>query len=209
MARATSVTAAKVSKNVGDNGIVTEPGIVVLAGPPCAGKSAVVRVLAADRSIRFRLCLEVDAVFNLLLPGSDRNRHDRMLAYDAAHVLACAFVERGHTVILECTYARQEQRASLIEAMTGIPTLPLWIVEFIVSADEAVHRFGDRDEVTDLDEASLRERVDSYPYWDEALSIASFTAESSVLANRIDTWLQEVPGSHDRAAWVDAGRGWG
>lgn len=187
---------------------MAEPGIVVLTGPPCAGKSSVGRVLAVDRWALSRPYIEIDALFTLLLPGSDRNREDRMLAYDAAHVLACILVERGHTVILECTYARQEQRASLVEAMTAIPSSPLWVLEFGVAADEAVRRFRLRREATDLDEASLRERVDNYPYWDGAFGVTSSTSGPTVLADRINTWLQGMPQSHDRAGWADAGRPW-
>jgi len=70
---------------------VTTGGVLVLAGPPCAGKSSVAKVLATDSARSRRVLIEVDSLFSLLLPDSDRNRHDRMLAYDAAHApLACA-----------------------------------------------------------------------------------------------------------------------
>ncbi len=51
-----------------------------------------------------------------------------MLAYDAAHVLGRLLVERGVTTVLECTYARREQRVSLLEALADKPAAPLWVV---------------------------------------------------------------------------------
>ncbi len=72
--------------------------------------------------------LEVDALFALLTPRSDRNRDDRMLAYDAAHALARLLLKRGRTPLLECTYSRREQRASLLRELADQPA-PLWVVE--------------------------------------------------------------------------------
>jgi predicted kinase len=74
----------------------------------------VARALAGESTRSGRILIEVDGLFLLLFPDSDRNRRDRMLAYDGAHALARVLLERGHTPVLECTYARREQRASLI-----------------------------------------------------------------------------------------------
>jgi predicted kinase len=152
--------------------------------------------------------LEVDALFSLLLPGSDRNRDDRMLAYDAAHVLARTLVERGRTVVLECTYARLEQRASLLKALADLPVTPLWVVEFVVSPDDAVDRFRRRRQATDLDEELVRERVANFPYSEHALRLVSAAASPEDLADHIVTWLRSRPESVDRERWVEAGRGW-
>jgi predicted kinase len=65
--------------------------------------------------------LEIDALFTLLTPHSDRNRQDRMLAYDAAHALARLLLDRGRTPVLECTYSRREQRASLLRELAERP----------------------------------------------------------------------------------------
>lgn len=90
-----------------------ENGVLVLTGPPCSGKSSVGRLLSADRSQRRRTYIEIDSLSWLLVRDSDRNRRDRMLAYDAAHAVARVLLERGQTVVLECTYSRLEQRLSL------------------------------------------------------------------------------------------------
>jgi predicted kinase len=152
--------------------------------------------------------VEIDSLFSLLLPRSNRNREDRMLAYDAAHALTGAVVQRGRTAILECTYARQEQRASLVEAMAHVPAAPLWVVELFVSPTEAVRRFRRRAEATDLDEESLRERVENFPYSEQAFRPVATDFATDHLANDISEWLSTQPGSVDRDLWVAAGRGW-
>lgn len=187
---------------------MSDSGILVLTGPPCAGKSSVGRVLAADSSREREAYMEVDALFSLLLPRSDRSRQDRMLGYDAAHALARTLAMHKYTAILECTYARQEQRASLLEAMSTASSRALWVVEFAISPDEAVERFRRRREATDLDEASLRERVENFPYWDEALRVDTSSADPRGLAHQVITWLQRRPASADWTGWVEAGRAW-
>lgn len=183
------------------------PGVLVLTGPPCAGKSEVARALAAEPNGDSRIFIEVDSLFLLLLPDSDRGRHDRMLAYDAAHVLARLLLERGYTPVLECTYARREQRASLLEALADLPSAPLWVVELSVTPDEAVERFRRRLQATDLDEESLRERVAGFQHSGQALQVPS-SAPPPVLAHRVATWLLDRPASVSREAWAAAGRGW-
>lgn len=180
----------------------------MLAGPPCAGKSSVGRLLAAQSSHRGNVYLELDSLFLLLLPRSDRNREDRMLSYDAAHAVARTVVENGRIAILECTYARQEQRASLLTALAHLHTAPLWVVELYVSPDDAVQRFRRRKEATDLNEASLRERVENFPYSAQALRLASSSVAPDSLAGQITAWLRSQPGSVDRDLWVASGRAW-
>ncbi|PJJ56757.1 hypothetical protein CLV56_0968 [Mumia flava] len=131
-----------------------------------------------------------------------------MLGYDAAHALARTLVMHEYTAILECTYARREQRASLRGAVPTASSPALWVVEFMISPDEAVERFRRRREATDLDEASLRERVENFPYWDGALRIDSSSADTRGLADQVITWLQGQPASADWTGWVEAGRAW-
>ena len=183
---------------------MTGPGVLVLSGPPCSGKSSVGRLLAADGCL-----VEVDALFSMLLPDSDRNRDDRMLAYDAAHLLAHLLVQHGRTVVLECTYARAEQRRSLVSALAELPEAPLWVVELFVSPDDAVMRFRQRDQATDLDEESLRERAAEFPYSDRPLRLTSSSAPPDQLARQISGWLRQPPPPVDRDEWAAAGRGWG
>jgi predicted kinase len=184
------------------------PGILVLAGPPCAGKSSVARALVNADAEGRTILVEVDSVFDLLLPDSDRNRRDRMLAYDAAHALARLALDRGRTPVLECTYARLEQRASLLEALADLPEAPLWVVELVVTPDEAIRRFRLREQPTDLDEESLRERVGAFPYSDHALRLDSSAASSAALARRIVEWCRSGPKPAPRDTWGAEGRSW-
>lgn len=187
---------------------MTDNGVLVLAGPPCSGKSEVRKVLAANPSHARGIPIEVDALFSLLLPTSDRNRSDRMLAYDAAHTLARTLYERGQTPMLECTYARLEQRASLLKAIADIPAAPLWVVEFFVSPDAAVHRFQRRHQATDLDERLVREHAATFPYSDQALRLESVGTTPDDLARQVTTWLRHRPESIERNVWGEAGRDW-
>jgi predicted kinase len=189
---------------------MTERGVLVLSGPPCSGKTSVGRILATDSSSARprRVHIEVDELFALLLPDSDRNRGDRMLAYDAAHALARLLLERGLTVVLECTYARREQRASLVAALADLPDVPLRVVELFVSPDEAAHRFGHRQQATDLDDGLVRERAAAFPYSDHAFRLASAAGSPEALARELTAWLGQQPPAVDRARWAESGRDW-
>jgi len=190
---------------------MSDNGVLVLAGPPCAGKSVIGRALASSppsgtdgRSIY----LEVDSLFSLLLPGSDRNRDDRMLGYDAAHLLARMLLDRGQMPVLECTYSRRQQRASLLQAFADTPDTPLWVVEVAVSPVDAVLRFHRRHQASDLHERLVHERARTFPYSDQALRLASATAAPDILAQQITAWLRLQPEPIDRARWAEAGKPW-
>lgn len=184
-------------------------GVLVLSGPPCSGKSTAGRALAAQSnwSRSRRMHLEVDSLFDLLFPESDRNRDDRMFAYDAAHLLTRMRVERGDGVVLECTYARREQRCSLLRALADTQA-PLWVIEFFVTPDEAVRRFRQRRQATDLDEQLVRERAEAFPYSDQALRVVSSAAGPQADARNIVKWLRQRPPPAHQDSWVQTGRGW-
>lgn len=152
--------------------------------------------------------MEVDSLFSLLLPGSDRTRDDRMLGYDAAHLLARMLLDRGQMPILECTYSRRQQRTSLLQAFANTPDTPLWVVEVAVSPDEAVLRFQRRHQAGDLHERLVHERARTFPYSDQALRLASETAAPDNLAQQITAWLRLQPKPVDRARWAEAGKAW-
>jgi predicted kinase len=188
---------------------MTDTGVVVLSGPPCSGKTTVARAIAETRAAtgrRWRL-LEVDSVFDLLFPDSDRNRDDRMRAYDGAHLLARMLIDQGDAVLLECTYARRDQRAGLVKALNGSGAL-LRVVEFVVSPEEAATRFRARTQITDLDDESLRERVEGFAYCAEAFRVVSAQGTPDDHARSVLAWLGHEPPAVDQDAWVEAGRGW-
>lgn len=183
-------------------------GVLVLSGPPCSGKSGVGRVLASDWSRTARHHIEVDSIFSLLLPGSDRSMSDRMLAYDAAHALARTLLDRGRTPMLECTYSRRRQRVSLVRALADLPAAPLWVVEFSVPAEDAADRYrrSAAHQATDLNEQLVRERAQSFPWSEQALQLGSATASSDDLAYQVTTWLCDRPVPIERDRWTEAGK---
>ncbi|MCU1600873.1 MAG: hypothetical protein JWO22_1582 [Frankiales bacterium] len=145
--------------------------------------------------------VEVDAIFDRLMPDSDRNRGDRLRAYGAAHVLARRVLDSGRQPYLECTYARRDQRASLVSA---IPDVALFVVELVVTPDEAVARFAQRDQDSDLTEESLRAKVEAFPWSDQALRLEP--GPPTEQAWRVLSWLESGPAPIDAEAWVAAGR---
>jgi len=183
-------------------------GVLVLTGPPCSGKSSVGTALTAQRSPIDGVPIEIDSLFDVLFPDSDRNRRDRMLAYDAAHELARMFVERGKTPVLECTYSRREQRISLVSAMARTPAAPLWIVELEVGPERAVERWHQRDQPRDLTEHLVRERAATFPYSDHALRLNTSTSVPNELALQILSWLGHGPRSVPREVWAAEGNDW-
>ena len=187
---------------------MTRSGLLLLTGPPCSGKSSVGRALTSERLPGEAVPIEIDSLFDVLFPGSDRNRRDRMLAYDAAHELARMFVERGKLGVLECTYSRREQRTSLVAAMASLPTAPLWVVEFEVGPEQAVERWHQRAQPGDLTEHLVRKRAVTFPYSARSLRLDTSVAAPTELARRIALWLDGEPSSVCRAAWAAEGNEW-
>ncbi len=179
--------------------------VLVLTGPPCSGKSSVARRLVQRAGPDRRVLVGVDAVFDLLLPASDRNQADRMLAYDAAHGAARSLLLCGVPVVLECTYSRAQQRVSLLHALEDLGA-PLRGIEFLVQPDEAVRRFGVRHQETDLDELLVREKALAFPYWGAARQVDSSIASPDGLCDGIVAWLDGEPASVPATSWAAAGR---
>ena len=180
----------------------------MLTGPPCSGKSSVGRVLTSERLPGETVLIEIDSLFDVLFPDSDRNRRDRMLAYDAAHELARMFVERGTMGVLECTYSRREQRTSLVAAMASLPSAPWWVVEFEVGPEQAVERWHQRAQPADLTEHLVRKRAVTFPYSPRSLRLNTSVATPTELVGQIVSWLDGQPSSVCRAAWAAEGNEW-
>jgi len=125
-----------------------------------------------------------------------------MLAYDAAHALARLLLERGRTPVLECTYSRREQRTSLLQEMADHAS-PLWVVEFEVSADDAVSRFHRRHQASDLTEQLVQERAQSFPRYDQALQLSTTVQD---MARQIVDWLAQPPPAASRSRWAATGK---
>lgn len=189
---------------------MNDNGVLVLTGPPCAGKSAIGRALTSGPSPgtrRRRIHVEVDSLFSLLLPGLDRNRADRMLGYDAAHLLARMLLDQGHMPVLECTYSRRQQRTSLLQACRHPRHTP------VGSGSRHLPRRRRPPVPTATPghgppRAARARRARTFPYSDQALRLASATAAPDNLAQQITAWLRLQPEPTDRARWAEAGKTW-
>ena len=138
--------------------------IVVFSGPPCSGKSQLGQMLSARRGC---LHLEMDAVRVRLLPDSAHTRQDRQVAYRAMHLAAEAAARAGAGVIVNACYSHASDRRD-IEQAAQRAGVPLYLVEFRVSAPVAVARWQSRRRAhpgADLTEERVRELVERFPYF--------------------------------------------
>ena len=85
--------------------------VVVLAGPPCSGKSTAGAWLAAALP---GIHLHVDAILTAIIPVSDRRLEDRRLAYEIAARATKPALDRGLSAVLDCTYSRKEYREQVV-----------------------------------------------------------------------------------------------
>jgi len=131
--------------------------VIVIAGPPCAGKSTIAEEAARKLGIPH---LSMDATRQRILPGAAHTRADRRIAYRAMLMAAELLHKAGAGVILDAPYGHEEDRA----AFAGLE--PLW-VECKVSPDEAVRRLrirGFDPERPDLTEELVRRSAEEYRY---------------------------------------------
>jgi predicted kinase len=157
--------------------------IIVVAGPPCSGKSTLGDLLASRRGI---LHLEMDAVRIRLLPASAHTRQDRAVAYRAMHFAAELLAACGASVIVNACYGRAEDRSDLEEA-AGRAGASLFLIQCTVPPEIAVERSSQRwgkHPGVDLTPERVIELVSSYPF-----SSAGVTVDSTL---PIDTALAKV-----------------
>jgi hypothetical protein len=69
--------------------------------------------------------------------------------------------------------------------MSRLPAAPLWVVEFFISPDDAVQRFGQRQQATDLDEQLVRKQAEAFPYFGPAQRVMSSHGAPEALARDI------------------------
>ena len=145
--------------------------LLVLAGPPCSGKSS----LAESIQVRLEFhWLQVDQILSKLMPDSSRNKSDRDVAYRAMHLLAENLLRCTSSVILDATYGSSEHRKA-VEALVVDLAIPLYLVECRVSPDTAVARFRARPNhpALDLSEQRVRDLAHRYRYSGLGLTTAA------------------------------------
>ena len=178
--------------------MVSTPIVVVLAGPPCSGKSTAGAWLA---SMLPGIHLHVDAILTAIKPRSDRCLEDRRLAYELAARAIKPVLDRGLSAILDCTYSRKEYRQQVVDHVPY--DVPLVVIEFLVSLDVALARFENRQahHAVDLTRGIVADKARTYPYGSGTVMVDSESSDDEIRA-RI---LKCLGGSLLRRGWVEGG----
>jgi predicted kinase len=134
---------------------------IVLAGPPCSGKTTIALELARCLELPH---LSMDAVRARILPDAAHTRADRQVAYRAMHLAAELLLRAGAGAILDAPYGHAEDREELAriaaatarrrsvvsrhaedrEELARIAGAELRLIECRVSPETAVRRFRAR-----------------------------------------------------------------
>mgnify|MGYP000324319375 CR=1 FL=1 len=166
--------------------------LVVFAGPPGAGKSAIAGILAERHAFTH---LEMDAIRLRLLPGSSSTRPNRLVAYRAMHWAAELLAARGAAVIADASYGRAEDRAAARRAALEAGAR-FALVEFTVPLETALERCRARREThpgDDLTPERVRELVTGFAYTREGLLVDG-TEPPEALAGLLASRLAALPG---------------
>ena len=144
--------------------------LVILCGPPCTGKSAI----GADLESRFGFVhLEVDAIRQRILPGSDQKIEDRDPAYRAMHLLAKHLLREGATVVVDATYNRELHRNELAAVLKAVAT-PAVLIQCRTPLEIVLARFKSRapgHAALDLTEDVVRELWTNFAYSSDGITI--------------------------------------
>jgi len=178
--------------------MLSTPMVVVLAGPPCSGKSTAGVWLAKTLP---GIHLHVDAILTAMKPGSDRCLEDRRLAYEVAARAIKPVLDRGLSAVLDCTYSRKEYRQQVVDHVPD--DVPLVVIEFLVSLDVALARFENRQahHAVDLTRGIVADKARTYPYGSGTVMVDSESSDDEIRA-RI---LKCLGGSLLRRGWVEGG----
>ena len=162
--------------------------LIVLAGPPCSGKSAVGEPLSRRLAIPY---LSMDAARQRILPGAAHTRADREAAYRAMHLAAECVLRAGGSMILDAPYGHDEDRREL-NALADRERARLFLVEFRVSPEVAAKRLRERGPDTerpDLTEEIVSESANAYPYTNMGLLLDTQAISIGQATDRICAWL--------------------
>lgn len=144
--------------------------LVVFAGPPCSGKSSVAAKFAARQGY---VHLQMDQIRVELYPDSDQRKEHREAAYREMHKRAERLLRRGQGVIVDATYQPFNQREDL-QRVAERSSVPVYVIECIVTPQEAVHRFRDRSAghpAVDLTSSRVEELARKFPFSEIGLQL--------------------------------------
>jgi predicted kinase len=183
----------------------TTAKLLVVFGPPCAGKSTLACAIATKFEFRW---LQADRLLSALVPGSDRKKTDRDIAYRAALLIAVELLNCSHSVLLDATYGSTEHRKA-VEASACALRAPLYLIQCRVSPQLAVDRFKSRDShpASDLTESRVRDLATRYRYGESGLILRSELPLSDALQRAEEYLCRSEPPVLD-ASWSTAAVGY-
>ena len=179
--------------------------LLILAGPPGAGKSTLAKSI--QKMLGFHW-LQADRILSELRPDSDRGKADRDIAYHAMHVRAEELLRSGSSVVLDATYGPQEHRRA-IELLAAALKVPLFLVELTIAPDVAVARFRQRIDhpASDLNETRVRAIAERYPFGKIGLTVAAETSEIEAL-KLAEEYLSTAEPVRIDGSWSEKSRGY-
>lgn len=179
--------------------------LLVLAGPPCSGKSSIAEAIQQRLDFHW---LQLDRILRRLMPDSLHDRKDRDIAYRAMHFFAEELLRGGRSAALDATYSSTEQRAA-VEAIAEALAIPFYLVECQVTPDTAAARFKERTAhpAIDLTEALVRDVGSRYCYSGEGLTLAEATSLADNL-RQIEHYLRNGAPPPPGNRWSTAARGY-
>jgi predicted kinase len=157
--------------------------LLVIAGPPCSGKSTLAE--AIEKRLRYRW-LSIDRILGKLIPNSDHGETDRDIAYRAVHLLANELLRVGCNILVDATYGRAPHReaVAMLATTSGVS---VYLIECRVSPEIAAARFRKRTyhPAVDLDESRVCHLASQYRYSGQGLIIDAEMPLSDALEQSI------------------------
>jgi predicted kinase len=144
--------------------------LIVVAGPPCSGKSTHADALSRRLAVA---ALSMDKVRQRILPKAAHTRADRQAAYRAMHFAAELLLRHDASIILDAPYGHQEDRDEL-ERIAAATHTQMRLIECRVSAETAVRRFhkrGPDPQRPDLTENNVAATAKNYVYANSGLTL--------------------------------------
>jgi predicted kinase len=180
------------------------PRFVVVAGPPCSGKSFVASYLSAQFSAPH---LEMDRFRERVLPFSEQCVEHRDVAYRAMHFTAELMAPFRSLVVMDATYTASACRTDLMSVVERLGA-SLCVFECHVSAQTAVERFlrRGRHPAVDLNAARVARLALAYPYFGSAFAIGEDAGAAGDLSRATQYLRSDPPGLLNRRHWCRHGQ---
>lgn len=152
---------------------------VVVAGPPCSGKSTLAARLSQLLSAPH---LSMDEFRQRMLPQSDQRVEHRDIAYRAMHLAAELMAPWCPVVVVDATYTARTCRADLLQVVERVSG-HLFVVECHVDPATAEQRLATRHmhPAVDLTPARVVALAQDYPYSDAVVAVSDDGARTRLI----------------------------